>query len=232
MTAIEIPRVKFAAADKALNDARIELARNAREKLGYKVLSRALAEPDALLYALKQLNMAPLEKQKVRAYMASKEKYGMWSGTRNGIIAIAAIITFASLFMTGMTHFPFDKPWPEWIYGVNFSIFLCGATAVIFAIWNGGSGNWGRGTRTAHTWERIPLPYYQGNVPEFVLSRALEIQQRVPGVQFDVIQLTDTTESKAPVRLIDPFLIAYLGEQSHPTEHYYIDVWDEKDYEL
>lgn len=70
----------------------------------------------------------------------------------------------------------------------------------------------------AAKWRSTPLRKYKGEVPEFALSHALEIKERVPGVEFEVEVLS--------VDIYDPFLIACCGK-----ERFYIDVWDERDFE-
>jgi hypothetical protein len=68
-------------------------------------------------------------------------------------------------------------------------------------------------------WERVPLPAFEGEVPEFALSHALEIKDKMPTATFEVEELR--VEKR-----YDPFLIASCGK-----ERYYIDVWDEHSFE-
>jgi hypothetical protein len=68
------------------------------------------------------------------------------------------------------------------------------------------------------SWRRTKLAKYQGEVPEFALSRAIEIKERLPKVRFYVDELT--VEKR-----YDPFLIAACGR-----ERFYIDVWDEPEF--
>jgi hypothetical protein len=69
-------------------------------------------------------------------------------------------------------------------------------------------------------WRKVPLAKYQGSVPEFALSRAIEIKERLPKVEFHVEELVVD-------KRYDPFLIATCGR-----ERFYIDVWDEREFEL
>jgi len=87
-------------------------------------------------------------------------------------------------------------------------------------------GRWGSGTLRKRVWRKTQLDHYKGNVPEFVLSRALEIKREAPETSFEVMSLVQETTNKAPEPLPDPFLIA-----RHGNETYFIDVWDEKEYE-
>lgn len=90
---------------------------------------------------------------------------------------------------------------------------------------------WGYGTRKVHSWVQTDIRSYDGSIPEFVLSKALEIKKEVPSALFYISQLTETWEHgvASPRRMIDPFLI--VGSQDG-LEWYYIDVWDEKEYKL
>jgi hypothetical protein len=74
-------------------------------------------------------------------------------------------------------------------------------------------------TRVRATWKVVPLKDYDGDVPEFVLSHALEIKERTPNVEFEVEELR--VEKR-----YDPFLVASCGR-----ERFYIDVWDEQAFE-
>jgi hypothetical protein len=57
-------------------------------------------------------------------------------------------------------------------------------------------------------------------VPEFALSKAIEIKERLPKAEFYVDEL------KA-VKRYDPFLVVVCGR-----ERFYIDVWDERNFEV
>jgi hypothetical protein len=78
------------------------------------------------------------------------------------------------------------------------------------------------GHRLVREWKTAYLEQYSGNVPEHALQKALEIKRAVPAVRFLVEYLQDSMEHSDP----DPFLVAVLG-----NERYYIEVWDEKEYE-
>jgi hypothetical protein len=68
-------------------------------------------------------------------------------------------------------------------------------------------------------WVRVPLEEAV-NVPEFVMAKAGEITSSLPEATFTVEQL------RSERRLYDPFLIVSYGEES-----YYVDVWNEPEYE-
>jgi hypothetical protein len=68
-----------------------------------------------------------------------------------------------------------------------------------------------------HYWERTALDSYKAPVPEFVLSKALQIKEELPDAQFFV----DSCRFHP-----DPFLAVKLG-----NEMFYIEVWDEPEFE-
>jgi hypothetical protein len=77
------------------------------------------------------------------------------------------------------------------------------------------------------TWKAHDLREYNLPVPEFVLSKCVEIKKELPGALFYVEQLHQ-----------DPFMIVttmgryYDGDAiGHPSECMYLDVWDEPKFE-
>jgi hypothetical protein len=82
-----------------------------------------------------------------------------------------------------------------------------------------------RGTRTVRSWKACSIAEFPGNIPEFVLAKAVQLKQELPKVRFEIESLYG--ERERIIRpLPDPFLVAILED-----ERYYIDVWDEKEYE-
>jgi hypothetical protein len=77
----------------------------------------------------------------------------------------------------------------------------------------------GPGTYIQATWHTKPLKKYDGDVPEFALSHALEIKERMPNAEFEVEELR-------VAKRYDPLLVVSYG-----AERFYIDVWDEQDLE-
>jgi hypothetical protein len=69
------------------------------------------------------------------------------------------------------------------------------------------------------SWRCTKLAKFKGEIPEFALSRAVEIKERLPKARFYVEELT--VEKR-----YDPFLIVACGR-----ERFYIDVWDEAEFE-
>jgi hypothetical protein len=75
------------------------------------------------------------------------------------------------------------------------------------------------GTHVHAAWHEMPLKGYEGDVPPFALSRALDIKNRVPAAEFEVDELRVD-------KRYDPFLVV-----RHGKEQFYIDVWEEADFE-
>lgn len=84
---------------------------------------------------------------------------------------------------------------------------------------DGFPGLFGTGSYARAQWRSVPLRRYDGEVPAFALSHALEIKERVPNAEFEVEELR--VEKR-----YDPFLLVSLGR-----ERFYIDVWDEAEFE-
>lgn len=66
-------------------------------------------------------------------------------------------------------------------------------------------------------WHTTKISKYREPIPEFVLSKAVEIKKEIPAVDF-AIQHMEVVP--------DPFLIAFLGSES-----YYVEVWEEPKFE-
>lgn len=229
MATATLPRMLFASG--AIADARTQLAKDAYSKLGYSRLARAIALPGALLFALRELDIAPLVSSKVEAYCNKKEKVGMFTGTKIGLMLVTGLLLSITALCCGMNGALHGDSWPGWRYALNI---ISGLGIGVFTIWNFGhliEGNeWGHGTRWHQTWRNFALQSYTGTVPEFVLEKALQIKNKCPNATFEIKQLVAGTERREVVRP-DPFLIVNLQNSDRTVESYYIDVWDEKEYE-
>lgn len=215
-----LPRMTLA---DGLETERVKLAKQAQQKLGYTHLATQIAVPDALLYALRDLGITPFKTAHVERYMNSKKRVGMYSDTKT-----ALLITFAlGVFLSGVgIAFQHARTGPEWVRAVAVFGSIFGLLAAILTVmyWCNDAGH---GTRTIRKWKRYNLSGYQDAIPEFVLQRALLIEERTPLASFYIDQLVEGEENnQAPVRQPDPFLVVTLGHES-----YYVDVWEEKEYE-
>jgi hypothetical protein len=78
------------------------------------------------------------------------------------------------------------------------------------------------GYRCFYTWlQWVESPLDEaGDVPEFVKAKAAEIARHLPEATFTVEEL------RGERRAYDPFLIVSYGEES-----YYIEVWEEREFE-
>jgi hypothetical protein len=68
-------------------------------------------------------------------------------------------------------------------------------------------------------WVECDLKRYDEPVPEFALATAVELHQRVPGIEFRIDEFRVEAKSR------DPFLVAVFK-----GECYYLEVWDEPGY--
>jgi len=83
--------------------------------------------------------------------------------------------------------------------------------------------------RFLHKWDHTRIRYYGGLVPDFALSHAVALARELSldGEQFSVERLTlDVQESSRLSFDPDPFLVL-----SYAREPFYLDVWDERDFE-
>ena len=69
-------------------------------------------------------------------------------------------------------------------------------------------------------WQLASFWEHQGKMPGYALETAGEIRMRCPDAYLYVEELVQNN------RVIDPFLVVKLG-----TERYYVEVWDEPDYD-
>jgi len=93
------------------------------------------------------------------------------------------------------------------------------------------------GMRVAATWVATPISKYKKPIPDFVLSKAVQIKEACPEAQFFVDALTTRVRrryatyvkpkvSSSTVYDYDPFLVVQLGD-----ERYWIEVWNEPEFE-
>lgn len=219
-----LPRINFKA--PALEDGRVELARRAQAELGYNKLALALATPGALLFALRKLGIEPFTPSSVAKYKASKERQGMYSGTKAILGWLCSLIASFGVFVGGMSGgHDSNVIWSPLHYGLNTVSLMCGFVCLFGTLAYVFDDDWQHGTRTIRTWEQCHLRNYDGNVPEFALDRALRIMEACPTAQLYVDALIEKQDHREkPLR--DPFLFVRLD-----AEVYYVDVWNEKEYE-
>lgn len=163
--------------------------------------------PNSLGSLLKKVEIEPFNIADVARYKTSKVSRTisniawMWMA-----LFVAIATTFIALLVTHAA---------SWVYGVSsisvvVSLCICGIISDQKAT-----------RRKVSEWRREPIQYF-GYIPEFALAKAIQLRELNPSVQFQVDYL-DTHEQ---VTYPDPFLVAILGK-----EEYYIDVWDEPEFE-
>jgi len=217
-----ISRIKFSQVDEMLADDRQKLAKEARDLLGYKTLANTLIVPEALMFTLRKLGIEPLCPFGVQDYKAKKAKPGMWSDVKLGLRLLGAAV--AALTAAGWLNRGLD--WKS-ATGTAFAIIgLCVVVLMftVFGLCFMFDSNHTNSHRTTREWEKVPLRNFDAPVPEYVLLKAVQIRKEC-AASLSVEYLVEQ-DQQGPRRLPDPFLIATLGD-----EHYYIDVWDEKEYE-
>jgi hypothetical protein len=215
----------------SVSDLRRELAAKAAEKLGYSRMKLAMNTGRPLLAALIGLGITPFSQASVEEYKASKERTGIYSGTKEWIAILCASIVSAPLALFMWTRQFFLLGHMDAFQTVLY-VAACVAvsiTAVVFTlvtIFNA-DNLLGHGHRTVSSWETQWLNYFPGDIPDHVLSKALEIKESVPAAGLKIEYLSTRMEhNPAPAPDPDPFLVVSLDGES-----YYVDVWDEKKYE-
>jgi hypothetical protein len=231
-----LPRMKLTDTADPVQATREDLAREAMKVLGYRKMAQVLTVPDALGYTLRRLEIRPLVESSVREYMKKRERTGSWSCRRTGAISLALAILTAPV--SGRLFFITPDNFTLLSALTFIGAMAFGLAAIVFTIVGFGeacrTSSSDRGTRLVRCWERVRIREYSGSIPEFALRKAVQIQTELPQARLFVEQLTVREEEDRQGRenavriraLRDPFLYAELENES-----YYIDVWDEKEYE-
>lgn len=249
--ATTLPRLSLTKLDDPLVAARADLARQAATILGYNHLAdRTITKaPDSLAAALIAADISPLSTTHVEAYKASKEHKSLLRPSTWKTLAL--IISWVAISATTIYCFHANKT--SWLCGP-----LCAVTAIFGIIMlvgfmsDGSEAFFPTVPRTATFWRRIPISQYNVAIPEHILSKAIALKAVCPSVEFHIDHLmrgpdpTDRERIDLERRLRDPFLVATLGGTKQqrgrdrwgdpkyvtiPKEIFYIDVWDEREYE-
>jgi hypothetical protein len=225
MNIAAIPKMRLPAPNG--KDDQAKIANDARRLLGYSVMAHALTIPSSLSYALRELEIEPLNERAVKAYKESREHTGMWSGTRNAWTRVIIAICFfvASGFCLDMKLSKLGGTYSHGWGTSSTAMLILGTAFLLYAFGSGVIGeNIGHGTRTQHRWETTNIASYTGNIPEFALIKAIQIKEKLPRATFQIEQLVAEREEKVPEP--DPFLVVVLED-----ERFYVDVWEEAQYE-
>jgi len=225
----EIERVQF-----RTDETTQLLGEQASSVLGYNKLLKATGS--TLRGALCKLEIPPLVTSKVEAYKLSKEKFGVWSGHKWAVFHFGLCFALALILSCSL---PVSHNYPDFsFWGVVGDVFnvlsIAGIVCFQIAAWVYTFNGDLRGWRKNKKWQTYSLKGYPGAVPEFVLSKALQIKALLPEAEFQIDQLVVEREQTIVQRDPDPFLIVSLSTyngRSVDKESYYIEVWDEKEYE-
>lgn len=205
-----------------------ELATRARKVLGYgageKVATARKAEAEKyqrIHDAFETVGIEPYSKESVGRYKEKKLRKAnrflgllKWANSEAGgsVWVGSMILGIVSLTLNGVFGPGFHSHSP-WLYAWYIPL----ASLVVF-LGVPGIAICGEGKRE-FKWKTTKIDSYREPIPEFAQSRAIELKQHCPEVEFYVEEL------KAD-KVIDPFLVAYFGH-----DQYYIDVWDEPAFE-
>ena len=228
MLASRIERMEFSKVKSLVTLEREELANKAKRLLGYSKLADVIIAPGSLFNTLRNLEITALDYTSVKMYKKSKERTGMYSGTKRMLVWLATwlfLVLIVGPEAARYANWGVVSPGGVIAVGswmVGWFGLLCWISLSTFAKPN---SSWGEGNRKVIGWNAESVSNYHGSIPEHVLRKAIQIQEQLPVVTFNVEYLTETTQHyRKP--LPDPFLKVSLGSES-----YYIEVWDEKEYE-
>jgi hypothetical protein len=229
--ATSIPRMRIAETESLMNDERVKLANEAASVLGYRRMARAISAPKSLAATLRALEIDPLYAPDVERYKTKKAKPGMWESQRLAIVFACALPFPLALFLYLGEISKWDAtdvPWHGPLAFCGFLLMIASALAsaglTVASVVNA-CGRWG--TRVKRQWKRATVAEYSriGNIPEFALVKAVAVQKALSNAELSVDRLYESYEKNSWPHM-DPFLIAKLGD-----EEYYLDVWDEREYE-
>ena len=216
-TVLERVQINDIDPDKLVTKSVLQYAEN---EIGYKHPQRDRQIGQGILAeALRIVGIKPFTSKSVDQYKAKKAKqFGAKKMIARMVFVpfvwMVAIPATAFLFLDMMNGLNNPKliPNPVMIHFFAWSIPLMIVTAIL-------------GIRFGTTrdkdcrWVERDLKQYDEPVPEFALATAVELHQRVPGIEFRI------DEFKAEAKSRDPFLVAVFN-----GECYYLEVWDEPGY--
>jgi hypothetical protein len=221
--------------DSEITAERQRLASVAAERLGYRQLSRR-AIPLPLLTELRKLDITPFSTKSVDQYKAAKVKVHLRANYITALYWAAAVVVFG-IAARLLWNLPFTRN----VVTVSFVAFcILGVISAIGALIIARDSEMQVPRHITH-WKRVSLRDYQKDVPEMVLSRAIIVHEEIAGATFYVDYLFREVDENDAARvrykkreaaerreryMADPFLVVELGSES-----YYLDVWDEHEYE-
>jgi hypothetical protein len=176
----------------------------------------------SLRKALYDLGIAPLDPDQVAKYQASKtyHQHRVYSGAENvfGVLAIVGALIAAYALCFGPMFLLRGEVWPP----MRVVILSGGVTMMIGGIIARYVAD--EVPYESKTWQKKSLgDYGLTEIPDFVLERAVLVKEACPDAKLYVETLVSDRYS---VTLRDPFLIAVQN-----GERYFLDVWDEPQFE-
>lgn len=194
----------------------------AREKLGYVAPSASINRP--LADALRKLDIQPFTKKSVDAYKR-RQQYA-WTDFVKMAAFFAWVIAapFAAHYLAMVDGWDASNTKAITVISAVAGPFLSGL--FVFGMLE---ATFAQG---AYRWRMFPLRKndysllgsYDGEVPVFVLNKAMQIQDACYSTVSFFIDQRITAQRARYLR--DPFLVAQCG-----SEQYYIEVWDEPKFE-
>lgn len=168
-----------------------------------------------LSQALKALEIRPLNRGDVETYKRSK---AYRAPLTNKLKVLLSLFIFWATLPTVLALADVTTAWVWVTVGITFCV-----NAFIFASWAEDS----QSTRVVRTWLSTEISRYTGEIPLHVLSKALQVKKAVPDATLWIEYLAQSKETyEAPRVLHDPFLRVERAKES-----YYIEVWDESEFE-
>ncbi len=219
-----IERVALTHVDDVEARLRGEVLTAAADMFGYQAGGFRAAGP--LATALARLDIAPLDEDAVRGYMRSKEWRKRWSARgrwwRACGLALPVVLSAAVLVTHRVTHDAFAGfvaaclTLIAWVFisGMAADFMFSDDTVEERAFW-----------REYSLGSSSTMDAYRRYVPVHVLNLAVQVRRELRSAEFRVHELASVVRRVERPRP-DPFLEVKLG-----AEHYFLAVWDERDYE-
>jgi len=182
---------------------------------------KSVCTPSTLKGVLEQLDITPLTADFVTAYKREKSEQIACQCRRDSVREITEeeFSDWERAKLREVCNSSLRSDWPVirfWHRLRKKSLLDQQGDAPVIRFWETPTG-WR--SYTCLRWVRVSLKDAH-DVPEFVKSKAEEIAHLLPGANFTVEQL------RSERKLYDPFLIV-----SHADESYYVEVWEEREFE-
>jgi hypothetical protein len=194
---------------------KVELAEEAAKLLGYAKLKKTLAAEKGigeLASVLNRLDIQPLSRESVERYKAEEPDAAELSDApeffrrhrKLARIFLWLIPVWGVLSVIGIAA--------GWL--ISWQLGVVSLASILLLLTKGCEFDDSLAAMFP-TWERVPLPEYQDDVPLHVLEKAIAIKKQLAAAEFYVEQ-----------RAKDPFLIVKCDE-----DEYYVEVWQEARFE-